>query len=86
MSNWILGPINRRSAIWNTYPAQRTVVEASAEWEAREKAAETAPELAAPNPWLDANHTTCEEITPPEVLLSRRLGAGGRGLRSEPQP
>jgi hypothetical protein len=68
MPSWILGPIDRRSEIWNIYPVQRIVVEAHAEWEAREKVAEAAPELQGPNPWLDADQTTCEKITPPDVL------------------
>jgi hypothetical protein len=50
MPSWLLGPIDHRSEVWNTYPVQRIVVEASAEWEAREKVAETAPEAALPNP------------------------------------
>jgi hypothetical protein len=31
MPGWILGPIDHRSEIWNTYPLQRIVVEAFAE-------------------------------------------------------
>jgi hypothetical protein len=68
MPSWILGPIDRRSEIWNIYPVRRIVIEAHAEWEAREKVAEVAPELQAPNPWLDAGQTTCEQITPPDML------------------
>jgi hypothetical protein len=42
MPKWIPGPIDHGSEIWETYPVQRIVVEASAEWEAREMVAETA--------------------------------------------
>jgi hypothetical protein len=41
---------------------QRIVVEASAEWEAREKVAETAPEVPQPSPWLDPAQTSCETV------------------------
>jgi hypothetical protein len=81
MPSWILGPIDRRSEVWNIYPVQRVVVEASAEWEARAQVADAAPELHPSNPWLDASQTTCEEITPPHVLAPPPWA-----LRSSPGP
>jgi hypothetical protein len=86
MPSWILGPIDHRSEVWNTYPAQRTVVEASAEWEAREKVAETTPETALPNPWMDPVLTSCEQIEAPDVLapMPQRPGvSSGRGREPE---
>jgi hypothetical protein len=68
MPNWILGPVDHRAEVWKVYPVQRIVVEAQAEWEARAQVAEAAPELHPANPWLEASQTTCEEITPPDVL------------------
>jgi hypothetical protein len=62
MSSWLLAPIYHRAEIWQTYPVQRIVVEASAEWEAREKVAQTAPETALPNPWLDPSVTRCKRV------------------------
>jgi hypothetical protein len=62
MPSWILRPIDPRSEIWNTYPMQHVLVEASAEWEAREKVAEAAPVVPQPSPWLDPALTSCEGI------------------------
>jgi hypothetical protein len=62
MPCWILAPIDHRCEIWKTYPVQRLVVEASAEWEAREKVAAAAPDVLLPNPWLDPALTSCERV------------------------
>jgi hypothetical protein len=62
MAHWLLAPIDHRAEIWQTYRVQRIVVEASAEWEAREKVAQGAPEAALPNPWLDPAATSCEKV------------------------
>jgi hypothetical protein len=62
MPNWMLTPVDHRAEIWKTYAVQRIVVEASAEWEAREKVAQSAPEAALQNPWLSAALTSCEEV------------------------
>jgi hypothetical protein len=62
MPRWMLTPIDHRAEIWNIYSVQRVVVEASAEWEAREKVAEAAPEVPQPSPWLDSALTSCEAI------------------------
>jgi hypothetical protein len=84
MPSLILGPIDHRSEVWNTYPMQRIVVEASAVWEAREKVAETTPETALPNPWMDPDLTSCDQIEAPEVLapMPRRPGVSS-GLKRE---
>jgi hypothetical protein len=85
MSKWILGPIDQRAEVWNTYPVQRLVVEAAAEREAREKIAEMSPEGRQPSPWLDPLLTTCEEIAPPDVLAGalRRPRCADFGLGRE---
>jgi hypothetical protein len=70
--------------IWNTYPVQRIVIEASAEWEAREKVAEVSPEVHQPNPWLDPLLTTCEEIEAPDALAAAPRRAA-LGLGREPE-
>jgi hypothetical protein len=70
MPDWILGPIDHRSEVWNTYPVQRIVIEASAEWEAREKVAEVAADVPQPSPWLDPALTTCDEIATPDAVLA----------------
>jgi hypothetical protein len=72
MPSWILGPINHRAEIWNVYAVQRVVVEAPCERQARGQVAAAAPDAASPNPWLDPNLTTCEEITPPDLLAPPR--------------
>jgi hypothetical protein len=85
MSKWILGPIDHRAAVWNTYPVRRLVVEATAEREAREQIAELSPEGHQPNPWLDPLLTTCEEIAPPDVLAGAlRPRRADMGLGREP--
>jgi hypothetical protein len=43
MPKWILGPIDHRAEIWNTYPVQRLVVEATAEREARDRSPSCSP-------------------------------------------
>jgi len=86
MPSWILGPIDHRSEVWNTYPVQRIVVEASAEWEAREKVAEATPATALPNPWMDPVLTSCEQIEAPDVLapMPQRPGVSS-GREREPK-
>jgi hypothetical protein len=87
MPKWILGPIDHQAETWNTYPVQRFVVEASAEWEAREKVAEVSPEVHQPSPWLDPLLTTCEEIAAPDTLVGafRRADRAALGLGREPE-
>jgi hypothetical protein len=68
MPSWILGPIDHRSEIWSTYPVQRVVVEARDEPEARAQVAGTVSAAAPPNPWLDPDLTSCDEIIAPDVL------------------
>jgi hypothetical protein len=61
MPHWILTAVDHRSEIWQVYPVQRIVVEATDEGEARKKVAAAAPLEEAPNPWLDPDLTTCEQ-------------------------
>ena len=61
MPRWMLTPIDHLAEIWNTYSVQRMVVEASAEWEAREKVAETAPRYRS-RVSLRSALTSCEAI------------------------
>ena len=59
--HWMLLPVDHRVRIWDSYPVQRVVVEASNEVEARQKVAGAAPVLDEPNPWLDPAMTRCEQ-------------------------
>jgi hypothetical protein len=61
----MLTPIDHRDEIWKAYPVQRIVVDAPDEWAARKRVANAAPETALPNPWLDPNRTSCEEVAAP---------------------
>jgi hypothetical protein len=75
MPSWILGAIDHRSEIWNTYLVQRVVVAAADEREARAQIAGTMPAEEAPNPWLDRDLTSCDEIMAPDALAPAFRGA-----------
>ena len=79
MPSWILGPVDHRSEVWTTYPVQRVVVEAADEQGARQQVAGGIPAAARPNPWLDPDLTSCDQISPPEALARPSRGAWAAG-------